>query len=218
MYIALYCVVIAVLCGLVVTYFVVRDVKHKKKYKELNKDKDVDVQHKSPLPSEKDEPSVSLENEVTEQKVEAEFEDFTLNGADEEIAKRGTSRPLRINPFSFDEEDDKEDDVDAKFAEYEKFLRQSLNLDDQEEKKKENAEEDDDKKFAEYEEFLRRNLDLNDEDNQKSDIDALAKFDFDSIRGKSRAEIDEILRTLPPKARELLMTDILARKNYDEEE
>ena len=212
MYIALYCVVIVVFCALVVTFFVVRDLKHKKNYKKLNENKEMQPSNDVMLGKETEPDFIG----GTELKKEVEFEDYNFEDGNETV-KRGTTKPLRINPFGFDEGADDESELDDKFEEYEKFLRQSLDLDEDDNQKDKKDEEDDDKKFEEYEEFLRRNLDIDDKQNDTSDIDALANFDFNSLRGKSETEIDEILRTLPPKARELLMTDILAKKNYDEE-
>ena len=50
------------------------------------------------------------------------------------------------------------------------------------------------------------------------DLDALADFDLDSLKGKSDEEIAELIKSLPPKAQELLMTDILGKKNFDDKE
>lgn len=48
-------------------------------------------------------------------------------------------------------------------------------------------------------------------------LDAVANFDFNAVRGKTNGEILEMIKNLPPRAQEIILTDILARRMYDEE-
>ena len=138
-----------------------------------------------------------------------------------------------------DEQTDEDDDLDRKFKEYEDFLRRNLDLDDED-----LAEDDED--FAENnvaknntskrnESDLDEEFDFDDEfqpvgpenfDENSStlprleddDLKALKNFDYDSLKDKDEEEIAEIIKKLPPKAQEILMSDILARRKFEDEE
>lgn len=226
--IALYCAVILLFVGIAVTIFVVKLQKDKKRYKKLHESGEDGSQSK-PVVEEKpmdkfEEPVVQKEVQQQEikQEVSAEFENFSLGGEMEEKQDMPRRRPFQVNPFEEDDDEKDDEDVDDKFAEYERFLRENLDLDDEDEEENEKEEQDNeqtesDDKFSEYEEFLRKNLDLDNHDDDEKDLRALRNFDYSSIKGKSESEIRQIIQKLPPKAQEILLTDILARKNWDDE-
>ncbi len=219
MYVAIYCVVIAVVCALAVSIFVIVDKKDKKRAQQLRQDAQGQKSEKESLP--KHDLSVVKESLPIKAEADAKFEDFSLDNHQHQ--PRRAEAPLKINPFDF--EDDEIDDIDHKFEEYEKFLRKSLELDDADEiNQGEVVAEPEDAEDAEaadadfdYDKFLRSGLGKKDVV-VDSELDALTNFDYSSLRGKTDTEIREILDSLPPKARELLMTDILARKKFDDEE
>lgn len=97
--------------------------------------------------------------------------------------------PLSINPFDFDDFDE-EDDFDDRFEEYEKFLKENINFGDEEEESFED----------------------------EAVVDEVAKFDFRKVQGKSDDEIREMLKDFSPKARDVIMADILAQRKFEDEE
>lgn len=238
--IAVYCVVILLFCGVAITLFVTKMQKDKKRYKKLNEKKEIqlngvscDAQQSEPVTLNNAEAvqhlgaENKLNKETETENQTAQFENFSLEKAHAE-EKGNMRKQHRENPFDFE---DVEEDEDDKFAEYERFLRQNLVLEDEEQSKQgddfeeinesfrldasENEKEEE--SFEEYEKFLRRNLDLETDETDEDALRAVRNFDYNSIKGKSESEIRQIIKNLPPKAQEILLTDILARKNWDEE-
>ena len=222
MYIAIYVCAIVLAVAMIVLFFVLRNKKDKK---HLNDYKNSKVENTDRIMKEADLPQ-NLEKvqeihkvEITKEappKIDATFEDFSLDGNKNATSKSGKKAEVRIqdnNQFlsSVDDEDENEemqindddddDFFDEKFAEYEKFLRENLS-----------SEEDDDD--------LEDDTSVIDFDtvDDSDDLDALADFDLDSLKGKSDEEIAELIKNLPPKAQELLMIDILGKKNFDDKE
>lgn len=118
-------------------------------------------------------------------------EDFSEDFEDEEL------------PLDFDEEDD------DRFLNYENFLKKQI-------EKSENFESSfdvDDSDFEDDEDASFGKID----NEMDEDLDALQDFDFSALEGKSQGQIDEIIKSLPPKAQEILMADILGRKDEDNE-
>lgn len=125
----------------------------------------------------------------------------------------------------FEEEEDKS--LDDKFKEYEEFLRKNLDLDDDfdinEDETDENLDAAEDFEATVGKETSWKNpqlstpVALNYDVPLDDDLNLVANFDFNSVKGKSQEDIMEILKDLPPRARELILTDILARKLYEEE-
>lgn len=222
MYIAIYVCAIVLAVAMIVLFFVLRNKKDKK---HLNDYKNSKVENTDRIMKEADLPQ-NLEKvqeihkvEITKEgppKIDATFEDFSLDGNKNATSKSGKKAEVRIqdnNQYlsSVDDEDgneemqinddDDDDFFDEKFAEYEKFLRENLS-----------SEEDDDD--------LEDDTSVIDFDtvDDSDDLDALADFDLDSLKGKSDEEIAELIKNLPPKAQELIMTDILGKKNFDDKE
>ncbi len=221
MYIAIYVCAIVLVVVLIVLFFVLRnkkDKRHLNDYKNSgieNVDrimKEVDF-HQS-IEKEQNTDQVEIVNK--EPVIDAEFEDFSLDEKKSKVSKQEVSAADNntfFNPF-VDETDDFEDDedngddnFDEKFAEYEKFLRESLRYD---------SEEDELKNVTNRENS--GNNDVEEELEGNDALNALTDFDFDSLKGKSDDEIAELIKSLPPKAQELLMTDILGKKNFDDKE
>ncbi len=205
MYIAIYVSVIVFLCICAIVFFVVRDKKIKKKQQILLEKE---------LKNQQDEGKQTEQTEVQEikpQKIDdANFEDYTLQIEEPAAVKPPSS--IDLNPFQTyadeeesDEQDD--DDVDNKFKEYEDFLRNKLNIDD-----------DFDEDESDMRDFLDQVKKDTDSEESQDDLEALKNFDYNSLKGKNEEEIVEIIKSLPPKAQQILMTDILARKNFDDED
>ena len=222
MYIAIYVCAIILVFAMIVLFFVLRnkkDKKHLNDYKNSKAEnvdrimKEVDLSQNLEKVKEIDRVEIAKD----EPKVDATFEDFSLDGK-----KNATSKPEKkaevgvqdnntfFNPFVDDEDEneetqynDEDDDdfFDEKFAEYEKFLRENLSFEENDDKV------EDDTTVIDF-----------DTVDDSDDLDALADFDLDSLKGKSDEEIAELIKSLPPKAQELLMTDILGKQNFDDKE
>lgn len=186
-----YSIAIVCVCVAIISFFISRAIRHKKhldKFKSEEKIKMENVSLEAPTPL--NEPK----KEVVETKKEVEpakLEDFSL--AEEEPAKPTFKKETVFDSF----EDDDDDDWD-------------------------NWEDDEDfkKRFADYEEFLKNDMDMNENTNDSSDseIDSIANFDFDSLKGKSEEEIAEMIKHLHPKVQEIMMSEILTRKKYDDDD
>ncbi len=126
------------------------------------------------------------------------------------------------------DDDDDNAFLDAKFAEYEKYLRENMNFDDEDEE--DNFEHTDngvnmpeaDDGFDDFD--LDKIVEDLDEENVKTssrkrkEIYAEYGFDIDAMKGKSAEEIAEVVKRLPANVQEMVLTDILSRKNFDDEE
>lgn len=207
MYIILYvCAIILVVVGIVL-FFVLRRKKDKE---HLDNYKKTRIEQAEKI-IKNEETALSLPKEIEKmpeekKKMDVVLEDFSLDG--ESVNKANGNKEAQNNdleesfvPFDsqeetndFDESD--EEFFDKKFAEYEKFLRENLDADDDDEEPQYNE----------------------DEEETNNELDALINFDYDSLKGKSDEEIAEIIKTLPPKAQEVLLNDILGKKNYDDKE
>ena len=82
-----------------------------------------------------------------------------------------------------------------------------------------NEDEDElDRKFAEYQKFLRENLDM-DEDSMPPEIrTGFEDSDYGEFLNKSPDEIDEILKNSSPQTREILLSNVFARKEFEEDD
>lgn len=105
--------------------------------------------------------------------IQVQFEDFVLD-KEEKIEKK----------IAFDDE---EDELDRKFAEYQKFLR-------------ENLESDEMPRLAEEMRPQREYEDI----------------EFEDMMDKNPDEISEMIKNLPPNMREIFMSNVLARKEFDD--
>ena len=186
-----YSIAIVCVCAAIISFFVARAVRHKK---HLDNFKSEERSKTEVASVETVTPAEQPKEKLLEQKNEvfdAQMEDFSL--AEEEPAKPTFKRETVFDSL----EDDDDDDWD-------------------------NWEDDEDfkKRFADYEDFLKNDMDTKDKESDSSDseIDSLANFDFDSLKGKSEEEIADMIKHLPPKVQEIMMSEILTRKKYDDEE
>ncbi len=87
-------------------------------------------------------------------------------------------------------------------------------------KQNEDGEEDEiDRRFAEYQKFLRENLQMDDEeDGFGPEIEGQPpEFETTDFTDKSPDEIADMVKNLPPQMREILLSNALGRKDFDEE-
>ena len=87
-------------------------------------------------------------------------------------------------------------------------------------KQNEDEEEDEiDRRFAEYQKFLRENLQMDDEeDGFGPEIEGQPpEFETTDFTDKSPDEIADMVKNLPPQMREILLSNALGRKDFDEE-
>ncbi len=209
MYTIIYvCAIVLVILGIVL-FFVLRKKKDKKQLDNFKKTR----AEQAEKIIKNDETALSLSQEIEKtpeekKKMNVVLEDFSLD-----------SKPTNKNT---DNKTSQNGDLDDNFIPF--------NSQDENNDFEESDEEFFDKKFAEYEKFLKENLDSEDDDEDSYDensydeeenndeLDALMNFDYNSLKGKSDEEIAELIKTLPPKAQEILMTDILGKKKYDDKE
>ncbi len=208
-YVYVYIAVIVVLCATAVFCFVFfgkRDKKRKDALKEKAKIESV---------IEKNEPQVSAdavknyEEAIEETPQPAKdlpddaFENYVWKTENPKAQATGR-RGAKLNPFDFD------DDV-------------GVNKDEPDD----DDFDDIDEKFREYEEFLRKNLQFDDNPSQTSDDEML--FDYDEAFGTGAAQqngvgnhngvghqnqsVDEIVTNLPPKARDVVLSDKISAQS-----
>ncbi len=82
-------------------------------------------------------------------------------------------------------------------------------------------DEDDelDRKFAEYQKFLRENLDM--DEGPEFPPEMINRFEtgqYDESMGKSPDEIAEALKDMPPHLRDVLLSNALARKEFEDDD
>lgn len=216
MQIALYIMAIIVVCASIVLYFVLSRKKHEKRIKELNLVKnntnDVSQQESNKIFMEtKAEPvdekiEKKEENkESAEPVVDPKLESFSLQPEKKEEKpglKAIRKRPF-VNPFDFD--DFKDDEVDG---EKDTLPEQStIDFDDFEEFMRENNIDEDD--FDKLEDIQ------NKPDEDKTEIKP-AYFDLSVFKGKSKEEILEMTKDLPPEVQEVVLSECLGEKNEEE--
>lgn len=217
MQIALYIMAIIVVCASIVLYFVLSRKKHEKRIKELNLVKnntnDVSQQESNKIFMEtKAEPVVDEKIEKKEENkesaepvVDPKLESFSLQPEKKEEKpglKAIRKRPF-VNPFDFD--DFKDDEVDGEkdtlpgqstidFDDFEEFMREN------------NIDEDDFDKLEDIQ---------NKPDEDKTEIKP-AYFDLSVFKGKSKEEILEMTKDLPPEVQEVVLSECLGEKNEEE--
>ncbi len=216
MQIALYIMAIIVVCASIVLYFVLSHKKHEKRIKELNLVKnnmnDVSQQESNKIFMEtKAEPvdekiEQKEENkESAEPVVEPKLESFSLQPEKKEEKpglKAIRKRPF-VNPFDFD--DFKDDEIDG---EKDTLPEQStIDFDDFEEFMRENNINEDD--FDKLEDIQ------NKPDEDKTEIKPVS-FDLSVFKGKSKEEILEMTKDLPPEVQEVVLSECLGEKNEEE--
>ncbi len=184
--IALYIVAIIVVCGAVVFYFFWMARKRKRSLDKLKIEKG-----EKPISLKKQVESDLKEIEqqvVKEEKVlEAELEDFYWDDKKQEKEVQ----PDEALSFGGDEDMFKFDEnlFETKIESYEQFLK--------EEQDHYNAEEE-----------------LSSE--EQNDIDALMGFDFESLKGKSREQVIEMIKDLSPTVQDFILNDVFDRKNNED--
>lgn len=217
MQIALYIMAIIVVCASIVLYFVLSRKKHEKRIKELNLVKnntnDVSQQESNKIFMEtKAEPVVDEKIEKKEENkesaepvVDPKLESFSLQPEKKEEKpglKAIRKRPF-VNPFDFD--DFKDDEVDG---EKDTLPEQStIDFDDFEEFMRENNIDEDD--FDKLEDIQNKT------DEDKTEIKPVS-FDLSAFKGKSKEEILEMTKDLPPEVQEVVLSECLGEKNEEE--
>lgn len=189
-----YGIVIVLFCGCVISFFVLHQRKDKRRHDEIiHKMKEDEKIKQETLSAE----NSNLQKDDVEPKIDAKLEDFKF---DEEVEK---PKPVK-NPFDDISQDDDLDDDE--FAEYEKYLRSRLKLDDN--------DKDGEKLSTDFNPF--DDFSMDDDDEKK--INSISDIDYDSLRDKSPEEIRDMIKDLPPQEQQIIMDDILSLKNYDDDE
>lgn len=184
MVVALYVTAIVVFCGLIGFYFWWSKRKRNKKMNKFKSEKSNSAKSAGVGSIEEDLERVQNEILSEEKKLEAELEEFSFD-------EKSAGEPSDFVPkFSFhDESDDfkeKEDDeYERKMNSYEKFLQE------------EQQEFDFDDAFSQED---------------RADIDSLMDFDFEQLKGKTREEVEEIIKDLSPSVQDFILNDIFDRK------
>lgn len=207
MYTIIYvCAIVLAVVGIVLFFFLRRkkDKKHLDNYKKSRQDQIGEV-------IKNEQTQLAIQEKIKKEpenknKVKVEFEDFSLDG--KPVEKQSNNKTFQNGdleeefiPFKSENEIDDIDEsdeefFDQKFAEYEKFLKENLDSED---------DVDDEENYYE-------------EEDNNNELDALINFDYSSLNGKSDEEIAEIIKLLPPKAQEILINDILGKKDFDNKE
>lgn len=225
MYIAIYVSSIVFFFAGAIGIFVFCDFKNKKIAKKLRQKND--EKNQTSLQENLNETSEETLANIEQKSKDLQngLEDFQLEFEKKEPRK--SKRNFNLNPFSSgndlkENNEEKDDELDKKINEYEDFLKRNLDLDDN--------DLDEDEMLSEpyiFDDFptentenlenyppkvSQKNYDFDD------DLKSFQKFDYNSLKGKSEDEIEEIIKNLPPKVQEILMSDILARRKYDDEE
>lgn len=216
MQIALYIIAIIVVCASIVLYFVLLHKKHEKRIKELNLVKnnmsDVSQQESNKIfmetKAESVDASVMEKIDRKESDVVPELENFSLEPEkkEEKLGLKTTRKRPFVNPFDFDDfKDDEVGETDEEkdtlpeqstidFEEFEEFMREN-NIDDKEFDKIDNTEES--------------------LDEEKTKIKPVS-FDLSVFKGKSKEEILEMTKDLPPEVQEVVLSECFWEKNEEE--
>ncbi len=214
----LYVIVICIVFIGIISFFAIRNIAQKKRVEKFKNDRNVyggDVDFTKLVTD-----SYSGEAiKVNDYESSNEYEYYSLDEPAEALHQAKSEE--------VEEDEDDNAFLDAKFAEYEKYLRENMNFDDEDEE--DNFEHDNvenmpivDDGFDDFD--LDKIVEDLDEDNfkmtprKRKDIYAEYGFDIDSMKGKSPEEIAEIVKKLPANVQEMVLTDILSRKNFDDEE
>ncbi len=211
MYIGIYIAVIFSFCGISLLLFFFFRNRQKEKLDAFNKTGKLQPKAKKssqpkaqervePVKIEKDENMVTDEELArTEPVVDAQFEDFELESVEEKSQPNGQEFD---DPGEVNLGQRRASSLEDKFAEYEKFLQRHMGR-----TKQDDAIFDD---LGQSEDFS-----FGTEQEPEDELDALANFDFEMLKGKSEEEIELIISSLPEKAQEILRNDILGKHDVD---
>lgn len=243
MYIAIYFVAIVLFCGCLLLFFFNSHKKQNQRLAKLQKESAVDVssdiQKVAAEPLEKLDENQKANIAVAADKGEkqtkelADFEDFSLDDEKEKAKPKNSFATVggknfnRLFDFDEDEKDVDENDFldDDEIARYEKTLRDSLKFDMNEELdnfNKMNAKFNNESDFASRMSFddenfgMKSRFDGGSHFGMKSSFNKVNGFDFDSLKGKTQTEIEQMIKNLDPKLQEFILADVLARKNWEE--
>lgn len=203
MYIAIYVSVIVLFCAIGLTIYGVHDKKNKERQRVLQEKAKTET------------PAVLQENLFTKVELDPmEKEEEPLQSQQEE----------QMEDFSFTGEEEAEsddldidtDEIDRRFKEYEEFLRKNV-YNNHEVDSNHDAE---DKKVdaVPFEDDYAGELFINTKNSDHDDLSELSDFDYNSLVGKSEQEIEDILQKLPLKVQQIMLSDILARRKFDDEQ
>jgi flagellar biosynthesis/type III secretory pathway M-ring protein FliF/YscJ len=183
-----YVAAIVVVCGLIVFFFVHKAIKHRKRIEKFRNESMEQTPPSTETPEEA--PLAETENE---KKSEADLEAFSI---EEELPQekpqpqRSERRPM---PKFVDAEDDEpEDELDDEMLE---------------------------RRISSYERFLQeqqRDFDFDENRPAIQNTDSLMDFDFETLKGKSREEVLEMIKDLSPNVQDFIMNDIFDRKNDED--
>ncbi len=238
MYIAIYVSVIVLFCAIGLTIYGVLDKKNKERQRILQekvKDENPTVYQESLFTKVELEPK-QKEEEAPLVQPEEQINDFSFGNSDEQS----------VEPDESEDEFDG-DEIDKRFKEYEEFIRKNVyskhenkvsnsDFGSDEENLNANVNEakqdlfSDDDFDDDYDSFN----DFDDDFSENPNGDALTNksvkngkdddfsfppdFDYNSLIGKSEQEIENILQKLPPKVQQIMLSDILARRKFDDDE
>ncbi|MDE6583347.1 MAG: hypothetical protein K2K31_01690 [Clostridia bacterium] len=214
----LYIIVICIVFVGIISFFTIKNNKQKKRIEKYKNDRNVyggDVNFQQLVTDTYTGEAVTVND--YENDADSSFEYFSLDEPQEEVD---------VNNIEEDEDDDNAF-LDAKFAEYEKYLRENMNFDDDEEDNFENNDNvvgmpvvddglddfDLDKIVEELDDGSAKTF-----PKSRNEIYKEYGFDINSLKGKTPEEIAEIVKGLPSNIQEMVLTDILSRKNFDDEE
>ena len=189
---------IVVVCGLIAFYFWWRVRKRKKALKGL-------LSPKSEKPKE-DKKEARREKREKKKIAQQELE-RDLKAAEKEVVKEEKKIAAELEDFVWDDSPKSPVDEEESLQTQDKKSSQQGGIDD-------NLFES---RLEDYESYLREEAENFDNENlseeDQNDIDALMNFDFDKLKGKSRAEVAEMIKDLSPAVQDFILNDILERKN-----
>lgn len=228
MYTAIYCVAIVLFVGVLLFAFLCKEKKRKQKSakmqlglsqtENLNTERSETLSNDEKITSKEEilKTESAQENEKNENSgsVDAVMEDFSLDGEKKESANKKfatVGKNFQKNIFDFEENFSKDFDIfdddngidDDEIAKYEQTLRESLKFDIDDE-------------FDKFQKKQEEGLFASDPFFAKNDFQNMPDFDFCKFKGKSQSEVLEMIKNFPPKAQEIILTDILNRKNWED--
>ncbi len=228
--IIVYCVVIVLFCTGCVLFFVLKNVRDKKirqkllndgekreKLKYYSKKNNGGVKYKKDAAIEEEMfgqlNEENVENQPDEEEIQQPvFEDYTLV----------EDNPIETQHKNFDEEHDddffdfRDEDFDARELDddYDKILEPEKEMEESGVRRRIGGEN----RRRHY--FDDDDFDFKDEDDEEDDenMQIVKNFDFKTALTKSVDEIEEMIKDYPPRVRIFIRKEILARKNFEDEE
>ena len=220
MYIAIYVGAILLFCAVILFVFWKKQKNEKARLANLKQAGEpafAEKLHKQEIESKEVEQEVVAKKE--DSGVMAELEEFSLDGEKAEKQEKKSfatvGRHSFDNLFNFENEEKEEDDSlsEEEIARYEKTLRDSLKFDMNEEMEKFNKHHS---SFNEEFRPMPKRFGAKSAFEMEDDFDKMGGFGFDKFTPKPKTDIEQMINNLDPKLQEVIMSDVLAKKNYDE--